>query len=244
MTLADIRCDSASLQKMFRDYVGSTNFKPRHTKEAYNEVVLLCEFLNGAFPNNPSLRDTLYEHMMDCAVEFEESGFIAGVRFALGLSTEPVQPSNDGSSPSLPVTPDEVQTAFHGNTQGEQNPSGTPSPVDADKSPANAGKVNTPAFISTRQISELFEASHAKIVKRIEDTIMPRLDKQTRKYFQMEIEYTKQHRRYKVYYLNRTACELYMEEMEGYKKYVNIAGGLVKMRELMKVVFPVENGES
>ena len=68
--------------------------------------------------------------------------------------------------------------------------------------------------------------------------ILPRLDEQSKRFFRMEVERTAQHRRYKVYYMNKAACDLYLAEIETHKKYVNIAGGIVKMRELMKTVFP------
>ena len=41
-----------------------------------------------------------------------------------------------------------------------------------------------------------------------------------------------------VYRLNRTACELYLEEISKYKKLVNIAGGCGAMQELVAKVFP------
>ena len=247
--------DNNIIRKMFREYVESVGDESRHTREARYETELFNAFLAGAFPNNPQLRDALYLRMMDCAVEFEESGFIAGVRFALGLSVDVSRnPGLDnpyytrsGASPALqnpiPATPATSRQAPVQCINYSPGPAQivTPAQAPAQRTNQAADSVNHEPImrgISSEKIAELFETSNAKVVKRIEEFIMPKLDTQSKRYFRMEIEYTPQHRRYRVYYLNKTACDLYMAEMEPHKKFVNIAGGIVKLRELMKRVFP------
>ena len=83
-------CASAEMKKMFSEYLNVMDGSPRHTASAIKETVKFDAFLNGTFlngesPMNSSLMDSLHERMMDCAVEFEESGFIAGMLFALSL---------------------------------------------------------------------------------------------------------------------------------------------------------------
>lgn len=90
----------------------------------------------------------------------------------------------------------------------------------------------------------MFETTHSHVLSRIEGVIFPKLDKESKKFFRLDVELSRRGRRLKVYYLNKAACDLYMDVMDPYRKYVNIAGGLVKMRELMKVVFPVEDSGS
>lgn len=94
--------------------------------------------------------------------------------------------------------------------------------------------------ITTKQIAELFSTSNFKVVRRIDERIMPYLDSETRKNFQLVRGFNSQHKKTTFYRLNRTACELYLEEISKYKKLVNIAGGCGAMQELVAKVFPAD----
>ena len=225
--------NETAIRSMFRSYVEGTGGKPRHTKEAYLEAGKYSAFVTGAISGNGRLQEELYQRMMNCAVEYEESGFVAGVRFALRLPPE-IQASLIAGNPTTHL---ETEAAFKQPTNGAQKGNSATPPKDTLNSGASAA--NTGAAISSKQIAEMFETSNAKVVNRIEEMILPRLDAQSKRFFRMDVERTTQHRRYKVYYMNKAACDLYLEEIESHKKYVNIAGGIVKMRELMKTVFPV-----
>lgn len=202
----------ASVQKMFSRYVDGFGGKPRHSKAAMMEVGNFDAFLDGACQGNLKLHNALFDRMMGCAVEFEESGFIAGVRYALQLVNSPVQ---DYPTQATTYTQDAGES-LHRATQNPQAQTWS---------------------ITTKQMAEMFETSNGKIVKRIEDKIFPFLDAQSRGCFTKEIGYTPQHRKQTYYRLNRAACEIYMKAMEPHRKYVNIAGGLAKMEELMQTVF-------
>ena len=223
--------NTEAIRKMFRDYVENADGKPRHSQEARYQAGMFSSFLDGAIPYNMKLRDAIYARMMDCAVEYEQSGFIAGVRFVLNRFEDITEALRIGNYP--------IQSEAEAERQADTAQKGRQNPETADDTPADTEEEQVNACISSKQIAEIFESTNAKVVRRIEERIMPNLDAQSQQYFRMDVKYTPQNRRYKIYYLNKTACDLYMAEMEPHKKFISIAGGLVKMRELMKKVFPL-----
>ena len=254
----------AAIQKMFRNYVESTECKPRHTPEADHEVSLYKEFVAGAIPVNVTLRDDLYDRMMNCAVEFEESGFIAGFRagaeYALKFFGDPETPirletistpsetaaapaeaAQDTRQPSTEEVPAESKDAS--STPDSDSTTASAEQHDAEQS-STGREGETMTAISSKQIAEFFETTNSKVVKRIEDAILPHLDAERKASFRLEVAYTPQHRRYRLYYLSKVACDIYLTEMDAYKHFVSVAGGMTKMRELMKRVFPVEAAAS
>ena len=76
------------IQGMFRDYVDSMVDKERHTKVACEEVANFDTYCRETFSTDITTQRELYDRMMDVAVEFEESGFIAGFKWALSLAKE------------------------------------------------------------------------------------------------------------------------------------------------------------
>lgn len=73
------------ISKMFCRYIEEMEDKERHTDAACQAVdafTLCCEEL---FPGNSTIQSIMYDKMMDCAVEFEESGFIAGFKSAISV---------------------------------------------------------------------------------------------------------------------------------------------------------------
>lgn len=73
------------IAQMFSDYVNRMADQERHTEAACVEVDNFDVFLTGAFPDNSKLQNALYERMLNVAVEFEESGFIAGFKTAMQI---------------------------------------------------------------------------------------------------------------------------------------------------------------
>ena len=85
----------------------------------------------------------------------------------------------------------------------------------------------------------MFGVTHCSVVQRIE-RILPRLDAESKGFFRVGTYVSPKNRMYKMYCLNKAACDLYIEEINKYGQFLNIAGGLGKMRGLMKEVFPAE----
>lgn len=222
------------IAQMFADYVTRMEGKERHTGAAVKEAGAFDTFLESEFPRNVRLQTNLYGRMMNTAVEFEESGFIAGFKTAMALLS--------GQEESLPVptqiTTSKVETSEHEAVKKAQE-AGESKPIYA---PAiNSNFIEEAGVINTKQIADMFETTNFKVVRRIEKQILPYLDEATRKYFVKVEGHNIQHKPMVFYKLNKTACDLYLKEMEQKRKnFVNIAGGYAKLQELMQRVFPTE----
>lgn len=73
------------IQAMFCDYVETNNERERHTEAACEEVEKFEAYCKETFPTDKVVQRELFDKMMDTAVEYEESGFIAGFRYAIDL---------------------------------------------------------------------------------------------------------------------------------------------------------------
>lgn len=236
--------ETAGIQKLFGDYVQSTGANPRHTQAANQELEMFGQFLAGAFPLNTRLQNNLYERMMDCAVEFEESGFIAGFRYALSLSPEALMELRG-------------ETPIHTDGGGTTPPTASIGLIEqaTDTSPSVAERkvnqrrymnpfavteidVHVPFSITTRQLGEVFHTPNSKLVYRIEGQILPFLDESYRKNFTRVEAKTPNNRTCVFYRLDKTACEIFLKVMREKTQYTNIAAGIGKMEDLMKTVFP------
>lgn len=71
------------IAELFKDYVASMEDTERHTEAACKEVDAFDQFCEELFPEMIQKQRELYDRMMDVAVEFEESGFIAGFKAAM-----------------------------------------------------------------------------------------------------------------------------------------------------------------
>ena len=232
--------DTAAIQKMYGNYVKEWDGKDRHNPEVHTRLRDYAAFTAGAFPANTQFQGALYDRMMDCAVEFEESGFVAGFKYALSLLQDPTSPVR--------------MEPTHNTSEAETTPQEAPQEPKAPETPPvtteNAKAVSDSekpkpqgthaGSITSREIAKMFEVTHGNVVRRIENMILPRLDAERKEFFRLDVEMTPRHRRYKVYRLNKAACELYLEEMKLHQQFINVVGGLVKMKELMKEVFPAE----
>lgn len=221
-----------ALSKMFCDYVESTNCKERHTAAAVHDYDVYATYVENETRSSNDVQNALLEKAMDFAVEFEESGFIAGFRWALmmllhGALDPPTEADEDVSEPSEGKVPEPQKAA-----------SAPSAPlVRDDENDACVDKLVS-GCITSKQIAEIFCTSNFKVVRRIDDKIMPYLDEMTKKNFQRVSGFNSQHKKTTFYRLNRTACELYLGEISKYKKLVNVAGGCGAMQELMAKVFP------
>lgn len=72
----------------FEHYVASMENEERHTEAACKEVEAFEQYCSELFPGDIAKQTEMYDKMMDCAVEFEESGFITGFKWALSMLKE------------------------------------------------------------------------------------------------------------------------------------------------------------
>lgn len=214
--------DDVVISRLFSDYVISREDKPRHTDKADLKVGVFDAFCTGAFPHNARLQNQLYEKMMNVAVEYEESGFIAGFKYAMTLISS--QEQTEEELPQIP-TPEEKITVQEAVNEAQN--------VMVDSIKGNC--------ITSKQIAEMFEIRNSKVVHRIEKFILPYLDAESQSYFQKIECVNSQYKPMTVYKLNKAACQQYLKSVETMRKnFVNIAGGYIKMQELMEKVFPSE----
>ena len=250
---------TAGIQRLFMEYVQNADGKPRHTKEANAELDNFSQFLSVALPTKTKLQNTLYERMMDCAVEFEESGFIAGFRYALSLTNDKLAALINGATQTAGSDPAKLHDSggpaiTDGNAAQQQEETGTANPVLPSsnseeqskkpyrrrKNPFAAGDIDThiPFSLTSKQIGELFHKPQSKVVYQIEDQILPFLDESYKQNFRRCEGRTVQNKPHVFYRLDRTACEIYLKVMRERKQYINVVAGVEKMEELMKTVFP------
>lgn len=226
--MADImnlrQLDKEAIARLFCDYVGKMEDKPRHTVKAELEVGIYEQFCAGAFPHNIRLQNQLYEKMMNVAVEYEESGFIAGFLYCMAFSASQEQVFEESEQ----IPPLEAEQTAQEAVKGSQEQVQMIDSIGND-------------CITTKQIAEMFETTNFKVVSRIEKQILPYLDQESKKFFCKVEGVNVQHKPVTFYKLNRAACQLYLKAMEPKrKKFVNIAGGYAKLQELMEMVFPTE----
>ena len=77
------------ISEMFCEYVSTmADNGERHTEKACAEVDKFDKFCERIFPNDTSKQTEVFDKMMEVAVEYEESGFIAGVKWVLAMMQE------------------------------------------------------------------------------------------------------------------------------------------------------------
>lgn len=79
------RLNDTEIAQIFTDYVIRMEDRPRHTGAAIKESNAFDVFCESEFPMNMRLQTQLFDRMMNVAVEYEESGFIAGFKTAMAL---------------------------------------------------------------------------------------------------------------------------------------------------------------
>lgn len=215
-----LRFNDNAIKELFCQYVGGFEDAERHSKSAVQEVEIFDSFCSGALSSNMGLQIALYNKMMNVAVEFEEGGFVSGFKYAMNLLL--AQEQENEADTQIPIL--EAETRQH----------------EAVKV-SNGDFKPDECFITSLQIGELFQTPNFKIVKRIEERIMPLLDESSKALFQKASGMNTQNKPVMYYKLNQAACKMYLEVMEPNKaKFLNIAGGYAKLQELMQKVFPTE----
>jgi len=199
---------------LFRDYVDRTQETERHTHAANIEVAAFDAWASKKFPGDINLQSVLFDMMMSCAVEYEESGFIAGFQTAVMLLRE------------LPAEiPDRTQIP----TQEQEN---TLLEAIVKPQPEENG-----SFISTKEIAKMFDTTNWKVMKRIEDYILPNCSEQEKVGFVKCVEKNEQKRNISIYKLDHQACKLYIQCMTPSIKFFNVAAGIGKLQEMINAVF-------
>lgn len=217
--------NETEISQIFNDYVTRMQDKERHTRAAVKETDAFDTYCASEFPNNVRLQVMLFDKMMSCAVEFELSGFIAGFQTAAAAFVN--QAPEVLKSIEVPFLAECNEVNAKGEKKGESS-------REVAVSQKNEAGLD---FISSKTIAEFFETTNWRIVRRIEQKILPYCSEQQKNGFVKDQELNCRKRHIDIYKLDHNACRLYFEHMEPYKSNVLVAGGLGKMEELMKNVF-------
>lgn len=219
--------NATEISQIFKDYVTRMQDKERHTRAAVKETDAFDTYCASEFPNNVRLQVALFDRMMNCAVEYELSGFIAGFQTAATIF------ANQESQ--LPKPAENPLNAKCSAKSQKHNIS-----IQAVEKRVSEKMKEEEAnldCITSKKIAELFQTSNWRIVRRIEEKILPNCSEQQKAGFVKIQELNCRHRHVDIYKLDHNACKLYFEHMSSYKSNVLVAGGLGRMEELMKTVF-------
>lgn len=200
------------LAEYFREYVDGCQCKERHTEAACNEVEQYDKMVAYFFPKELKPQNRFYDKMMDVAVEYEESGFMAGYRMCLKHLQEQEQQAQTDTTNSIPEEPKRQEQA-------------------------DTGSVDASDFISSRQIGEMFSAPNGKVVRRIKNQILPYCTDDERREFSLTSERSRQNKYIEVYRLSKKACGIYLDHMEKWSGMINVMTGISEMRKRMQEVF-------
>lgn len=214
-----LKFNDKAIQQLFFQYVDSFEDRERHSDEAVRCAEAFDDFCSRHIEGGTLKKIEAYTKMTDVAVEFEEGGFIAGFKTAMNLLLAQEQaPSYDTQN-----TTNEAGESQHKATNG-----------------SNEGS-KMKCFITSLQIAELFQTPNHKVIKRIEERIMPLLDEDSKAMFKKTSGKNSQNKEVTFYKLNQAACMMYLEIMEPKKtQFINIAGGYAKLQELMQSTFRTE----
>lgn len=199
----------------FKEYVESFQCRERHTKAACDDELEFDKLVSYFFPKELKPQVRLYNKMMDVAVEYEESGFMAGYRMCLKHLQEQEQPFEAEAT--------------------------NPPPEDAKRqTEAVTGSVDALDFISSKQIAEMFGTPNWKVVHRIDEYILPKVSAEEQGDFIKQTERNNQNKTTTVYRLGYNACMKYIDYMMNSKKFHNVEVGIAKLIVEMKNRFQTE----
>lgn len=231
------KLNDTEIAQMFSDYVGRMEDRERHTEAACKEVDAFDLCCASEFPNNVRVQNLMYDKMMNTAIEFEESGFIAGFKTAMALLSGQEEFLPAPTNIPLPEPKKSQQEAVN----APQKEVKTSMDDFLKNPPPEANFIEDKEHITSVQIADMFGTTNLKVVRRIENQILPYYSDEIKSHFTRVEGYNIQHKKCTFYRLDSTACLLYMKEMEPKKsKFVSIAGGYAKMQELMEKMFPAE----
>lgn len=193
----------------FGEYVEGFRCKERHTQSACDEELAYDSLVAYFFPNELKPQVRLYNKMMDVAVEYEESGFMAGYRTCLKHLQEQAGSFEICTTNTPP-----------GEEQGQEQ--------------ADTGSVNALDFISSKQIADMFGTPNWKIVRRIDEYILPNVPDGEKAGYIKRTEKNNQNKKTTLYYLGYDACKSYIDYMMNSKKFHNVEVGIAKLIVEMK----------
>lgn len=206
-TSPEVRLKNADEFEITRDAFNRVSIKV-----ASAEVGVYSVTINGSQYSFSSPDGVEEDIITGLAVEYEESGFMAGYRMCLKHLQEQEQQAQTNTTNSIPEEPKKQEQA-------------------------DTGSVDALDFISSRQIGEMFSAPNGKVVRRIKNQILPYCTDDERREFSLTSERSRQNKYIEVYRLSKKACGIYLDHMEKWSGMINVMTGISEMRKRMQEVF-------
>lgn len=236
------RMNSTEIVQMFKDYVARMEDSPRHTKAAERAALEFDRFLESEFPRNVRLQEQLFDRMMNTAVEYEESGFIAGFQTAAALlfGGDELLPR-----PAAREASDEAQEKGMEQASGD-DPTKSPSKPEqrqhgaASCSQGACKKRESPEkYIDTVQIGKMFGRTNWKMCRTINNSIIPFLSDDEKKNFvpcKIRDRFKKEQ---VIYKLTLEGCKKLIElcETPAFMVYASFSSGLELLKKEMEKVW-------
>lgn len=181
------------LAQMFSDYVNRMQGEERHTVAACKEVDDFDTCCQSEFPNNVRLQGLMWDKMMNAAVEYEESGFIAGFKTAaaliLGQEEYLPEPTNISTSKPESRLP-----------EAEQKPQCMNNDVQSpDK------------YVDTKQLAKMFGRTNFKMCRTISKTVLPYLSDDERGCIVAVREKERNQKEQVIFRLGLNGCKKFLE---------------------------------
>lgn len=209
------------IAQMFSDYVTRMEERPRHTKAAIKEAEAFDTFCESEFPRNIRIQTQLFDRMMNTAVEYEESGFIAGFKTAMALLSGQKELLPASSNISL----SEPQKAQHEAVTNSQC--------------YNKCLEKSEKYIDTTQIAKMFGRTNWKTCRTINNSILPFLTDEEKKDFVMDTIRDRYKKEQVIYKLTLQGCKKFLELCESpkFNVYASFSKGAALLKQEMEKVW-------
>ena len=217
------KINDSEIAQLFKDYVEHTKNMERHIKSAVDEVEDFNKLCCKEFPNNIRLQNVIYGGMMSTAVEFEESGFIAGFKTAVSILS----------------CQEKLLLSWTQNT----TPKSETRPYEAVKGENTALNQGPDKYILTTDIAKMFRTYNYLVVQKIENNILPRCNEEEKKGFFKCFRENKKHLKINVYKLDYKACNKYINYIMDKGNHSKLTEGIERFNEAIEKTFLNERGK-
>ena len=216
------------LAQMFSDYVNRMQGEERHTAAACKEVDDFDTCCQSEFPNNVRLQGLMWDKMMNAAVEYEESGFIAGFKTAAALIfgqeeylPEPTNISTPKPESRLP----EAEQKSHCNNDDTQG---------------------TDKYVDTKQLAKMFGRTNFKMGRTISKTVLPYLPDDERGCIVAVREKERNQKEQVIFRLNLNGCKRFLEVCKDrqHRQLANFIVGAELLKQEMEKIWCNDCGRS
>lgn len=229
-----LRFNDQAIQQTFFRYVESFEDRERHSEEAVRCMEAFDDFCSKHIIGDAMDKIKAYTMMTDAMVEFEEGGFIAGFKTAIGiLLSEEWQGEAPQQEPRPPKALEHVL-----NRQAQNNT------MKEEKTMLGAANVpqdvpEPDKYIDTTQIAKFLGRTNWKTVRTINRSLLPFLTESEKKGF-VPAKIRDSHKKEQIIYkLTLDGCKKFLElcEKGQWRNYANFQAGAELLKQEMEKVW-------